>query len=66
MHEQSFTWADCGKVSPPTDEGETVTRQHGWRVGRSSVGGMVLLSPRCPECYARHRATLPPDTQRRR
>jgi hypothetical protein len=60
MLDQEFTCVDCGKAAPPTDEGETITRQHGWRITRVATGSTVTLQPRCPACYARHRASLPP------
>ena len=65
MHDQEFTCADCGKRSPPTDEGETITKQHGWRISRMVVGGVVIIEARCSECYARSRASLPPAASRR-
>jgi Fe2+ or Zn2+ uptake regulation protein len=61
MQHQEFTCVDCGKSSPPTEEGETITKQHGWRVGRRVVGGRLLIESRCAECYARHRTPVPPS-----
>jgi hypothetical protein len=66
MQDHEFTCADCGKLSPRADEGETITKQHGWRLTRSAVGGVVVVEARCPTCYARSRASLPPSTARRR
>jgi hypothetical protein len=60
--DQSFVCVDCGKVSPATDEGETITRQHGWRISRLVVDGAVTFEPRCPECFARSRPTVAPQT----
>ena len=66
MRDQDFKCVDCGKLSPPTDEGETITKQHGWRVTRNMVGGIVIIEPRCPECYARAKSSLPPTARRSR
>jgi DNA-directed RNA polymerase subunit RPC12/RpoP len=66
VHEQSFTCVDCGKNSPPTEEGETITKQHGWRVNRRNLGGIFVIEARCPECVARHRVSLPPIPGARR
>jgi hypothetical protein len=56
MQDQQFKCVDCGELSPPTDEGETITKQHGWRITRRvTPEGMVLLEPRCTQCYAVYR-----------
>ncbi len=60
MHVQGFICIDCGVHSPPTDEGETVTKKYAWRVTRRIVAGVVHIDPRCPECAARHRASKGP------
>jgi hypothetical protein len=65
MKDQDFKCVDCGKAAPPTDEGETITKQHGWRLSRQMMGSIVIIEPRCPDCYARHRVSLPPSTPRR-
>lgn len=62
MHNHEFMCADCGKASPPTPEGETITKQHGWRVSRKVVGGVIEIQARCAECFARHRSSRPPAT----
>jgi len=56
MQDQQFKCADCGEMSPPTEEGETITKQHGWRIVRRTVDGKVILEPRCAHCYATYRA----------
>jgi hypothetical protein len=65
MLDQSFVCVDCKKVAPATDEGETITRQHGWRISRVVNGDVVTFEPRCRECSARYRATLPPQSPKR-
>jgi hypothetical protein len=57
MLEQSFTCVDCGIASPPTEEGETITKQHGWRVMRRNVAGVFTIEARCPLCVANQRIT---------
>ena len=64
MQNQDFVCADCGKRPPPTEEGETITRQHGWRITRTVVAGITMLEARCRECHARYRTSLPPTTKR--
>lgn len=65
MLDQSFICVDCGKVAPATEEGETITRQHGWRITRVVTGTVVTLEPRCPECYRRNRPTQAPPSPKR-
>jgi hypothetical protein len=64
MQDQQFKCVDCGEMSPPTEEGETITKQHGWRITRrTTADGKVLLEPRCAHCYATFRAaTQTPPT----
>lgn len=59
MNDQQFACVDCGKASPPADEGETITKQHGWRIDRKVVGDKVVFEPRCRECYLRNRVSIP-------
>ena len=63
MLDHEFTCADCGKASPPTEESETVTKRHGWRIARQVVAGVVIFEARCPDCYARYRTSLPPSSR---
>jgi hypothetical protein len=56
MRDQGFKCVDCGKLSPPTEPGETITKNHGWRLARRAIGGVIVIEPRCPECHARSRA----------
>jgi hypothetical protein len=65
MKENEFACADCGKPAPPADEGETITKQHGWRVTRTVVDGVAVYTAHCRECHARSRASLPVGPSRR-
>ncbi len=67
MQDQQFKCVDCGEMSPPTEEGETITKQHGWRITRRVADGKVLLEPRCAHCYVTYRAATqatPPNGTR--
>jgi hypothetical protein len=64
VRDPELTCVDCGKTFPPSDEAETVTNQRGWRLSRTVADGVVIVELRCPDCYARSRASLPPSASR--
>jgi cytochrome c5 len=66
MKEKEFACADCGKPAPPADEGEAITKKHGWRISRTVIDGVAIYEARCRECHARTRTSIPPTMAGRR